>query len=124
MKLHSKILIGLLIGLILGLISNVLFAESESLKWIVNNISNPLGQIFIRMIFMIVIPLIFTAIVLGVADFRDIHKIGVVGLKTLLFTLVITLFFLKSINTINGKKSAIGGFLSIRIFWHSTGEKS
>ena len=39
---------------------------------------------------MIVIPLIFTAIVLGVADFRDIHKIGVVGLKTLLFTLVIT----------------------------------
>lgn len=90
MKLHSKILIGLLIGLILGLISNVLFAESENLKWIVNNISNPLGQIFIRMIFMIVIPLIFTAIVLGVADFRDIHKIGVVGLKTLLFTLVIT----------------------------------
>ena len=90
MKLHSKILTGLLIGLILGLISNVLFAESESLKWIVNNISNPLGQIFIRMIFMIVIPLIFTAIVLGVADFRDIHKIGVVGLKTLLFTLVIT----------------------------------
>ena len=90
MKLHSKILIGLLIGLILGLISNILFAESENLKWIVNNISNPLGQIFIRMIFMIVIPLIFTAIVLGVADFRDIHKIGVVGLKTLLFTLVIT----------------------------------
>lgn len=90
MKLHSKILTGLLIGLILGLISNILFAESENLKWIVNNISNPLGQIFIRMIFMIVIPLIFTAIVLGVADFRDIHKIGVVGLKTLLFTLVIT----------------------------------
>jgi DAACS family dicarboxylate/amino acid:cation (Na+ or H+) symporter len=42
------------------------------------------------MIFMIVIPLIFTAIVLGVADFKDIHKIGRIGLKSLLFTLIIT----------------------------------
>jgi len=39
---------------------------------------------------MIVIPLIFTAIVLGIADFKDIHKIGRVGIKSLLFTVVIT----------------------------------
>lgn len=90
MKLHTKILFGLLFGLILGLICNILFESEPGLKWIVDNISYPLGQIFIRMIFMIVIPLIFTAIVLGVADFRDIHKIGVVGLKTLLFTIAIT----------------------------------
>lgn len=90
LPLHSKILLGLLIGLILGLLCNILFEGNENLKWVVDNISNPLGQIFIRMIFMIVIPLIFTAIVLGVADFRDVHKIGVVGLKTLLFTIIIT----------------------------------
>ena len=90
MKLHTKILFGLLFGLILGLICNILFESEPVLKWIVDNISYPIGQIFIRMIFMIVIPLIFTAIVLGVADFRDIHKIGVVGLKTLLFTIAIT----------------------------------
>lgn len=87
---HTKILLGLAAGLILGLLSNILFEGDETLKWIVNNISNPLGQIFIRLIFMIVIPLIFTAIVLGVADFKDIHKIGIVGLKTILFTVVIT----------------------------------
>jgi DAACS family dicarboxylate/amino acid:cation (Na+ or H+) symporter len=90
LPLHTKILLGLLTGLILGLLSNIFFEGNESLKWIVNNVANPLGQIFIRMIFMIVIPLIFTAIVLGVADFRDIRKIGVVGFKTLLFTVVIT----------------------------------
>lgn len=90
MKLHSKILLGLLIGLILGLGCNLFVTDKDLLKWIVENISYPIGQIFIRMIFMIVIPLIFTAIVLGLADFRDIHKIGVVGLKTLLFTIVIT----------------------------------
>ncbi|NUM62038.1 MAG: dicarboxylate/amino acid:cation symporter [Ignavibacteriaceae bacterium] len=90
MKLHSKILLGLLIGLILGLGCNLFVTDKDLLKWIVENISYPIGQIFIRMIFMIVIPLIFTAIVLGLADFRDIHKIGVVGLKTLMFTIVIT----------------------------------
>lgn len=90
MKLHSKILLGLLIGLIFGLSCNLFVTDKDLLKWIVENISYPIGQIFIRMIFMIVIPLIFTAIVLGLADFRDIHKIGVVGLKTLLFTIVIT----------------------------------
>lgn len=90
LPLHTKILIGLLTGLILGLLSNIFFEGAETLKWIVNNVANPLGQIFIRMIFMIVIPLIFTAIVLGVADFRDIHKIGIVGLKTIAFTVVIT----------------------------------
>ena len=90
MKLHSKILLGRLIGLILGLGCNLFVTDKDLLKWIVENISYPIGQIFIRMIFMIVIPLIFTAIVLGLADFRDIHKIGVVGLKTLMFTIVIT----------------------------------
>lgn len=90
MKLHSKILLGLLIGLIFGLSCNLFVTDKDLLKWIVENISYPIGQIFIRMIFMIVIPLIFTAIVLGLADFRDIHKIGVVGLKTLMFTIVIT----------------------------------
>lgn len=109
MKLHNKILLGLLAGLILGLISNILFEGDETLKWIVNNISNPIGQIFIRMIFMIVIPLIFIAIVLGIADFRDIHKIGVVGLKTLLFTVVITFV------------SVIIGLVLVNLFQPGTG---
>jgi DAACS family dicarboxylate/amino acid:cation (Na+ or H+) symporter len=90
MKLHSKILIGLLAGIILGLLCNLLITDKEQIQWMVNNISNPLGQIFLRLIFMIVVPLIFVAIVLGVADFRDIHKIGRIGIKAVVFTLVIT----------------------------------
>jgi DAACS family dicarboxylate/amino acid:cation (Na+ or H+) symporter len=88
--LHTKIFIGLFAGLILGLLCNIFFQGSETVEWIVGNIAFPAGQIFLRMIFMIVIPLIFTAIVLGVADFRDIHKIGRVGFKTLAFTVIIT----------------------------------
>ncbi len=90
MKLHNKILLGLLAGLILGLISNLLIEDKGQILWFVNNISYPIGQVFLRMIFMIVIPLIFVAIVLGVSDFRDIHKIGRIGGKAIAFTFVIT----------------------------------
>lgn len=90
MKLHNKILFGLLVGLILGLLSNLLIEDKAQILWLVNYISYPLGQVFLRMIFMIVIPLIFVAIVLGISDFRDIHKIGRIGVKALAFTFVIT----------------------------------
>jgi DAACS family dicarboxylate/amino acid:cation (Na+ or H+) symporter len=90
LPLHTKIFIGLFAGLILGLLCNIFLKDNEIVEWIVSNIAFPAGQIFLRMIFMIVIPLIFTAIVLGVADFRDIHKIGRIGFKTLAFTVLIT----------------------------------
>lgn len=90
LPLHTKILLGLLIGLISGLVVNTLYPANQNVQWFVSNIAYPAGQIFLRMIFMIVIPLIFTAIVLGIADFKDIHKIGRVGIKSLLFTVVIT----------------------------------
>lgn len=90
LPLHTKIFIGLIIGLILGLFSNVFLGNPDYIQWIVSNIAYPAGQIFLRMIFMIIIPLIFTAIALGVADFSDMHKIGRVGVKTLLFTIVIS----------------------------------
>jgi len=90
MKLHSKILLGLFIGMVLGLFCNLLIDDKQQIQWLVNYISYPLGQIFLRMIFMIVVPLIFVAIVLGVADFKDIRKIGRIGGKAIAFTLVIT----------------------------------
>ena len=90
LPLHVKIFIGLLSGLALGLLSNIFLNGNQNILWLVSNVAYPVGQIFLRMIFMIIVPLIFTAIVLGVADFRDLKKIGRVGGKVLLFTIVIT----------------------------------
>lgn len=87
---HQKIFWGLLVGTVLGLTVNLAFPGSTDVKWIATNIAGPLGQIFLRLVFMIIIPLIFTALVLGVADLGDMKKIGRVGLKTLLFTVVIS----------------------------------
>lgn len=90
LPLHTRIFIGLFTGLLAGLLSNVFLPGNETIKWLVSHIAFPVGQIFLRLIFMIIIPLIFTAIVLGVADFKDIKKIGRVGFKTLGFTIIIT----------------------------------
>lgn len=88
--LHTKIFIGLFVGLILGISANFFFSGNDWIKWFTGNIAQPAGQIFLRMVFMIIVPLIFTAIALGVADFRDVKKIGRIGGRVLLFTIIIT----------------------------------
>ncbi len=88
--LHTKILIGLFVGVFFGLLANIFLNGNKDIQWLVANVAYPIGQLFLRLIFMIIIPLIFSAIVLGVADFRDLKKIGRVGGKVLMFTVVIT----------------------------------
>lgn len=90
LALHTKIFIGLFVGLLSGILCNVLLPDSEGVKWVVSNIAYPAGQVFLRLIFMVIIPLIFSALVLGVADIGDVRKIGRIGFKTLAFTIVIT----------------------------------
>ncbi len=79
--------------MLLGLIANSFITTAESmerLQWWLTNVVTPVGRLFIRIIFMIVIPLIFSAIVLGVAEMGDVRKLGRVGLKTLGFTLFLS----------------------------------
>jgi DAACS family dicarboxylate/amino acid:cation (Na+ or H+) symporter len=90
LPLYTKIFIGLAVGLVLGLLCNLALPGDERVRWVVDNVAQPIGQVFLRSIFMIVIPLIFTAIVLGVADLGDVRRLGRIGLKTLLFTVLIT----------------------------------
>lgn len=91
--LAHQILAGLLLGATLGWIANSAFEDPqsiESLEWWIANIVLPVGRLFIRIIFMIVIPLVFSAIVLGIAEMGDIRKIGRVGVRALYFTLLMS----------------------------------
>jgi DAACS family dicarboxylate/amino acid:cation (Na+ or H+) symporter len=83
--LHTKILLGLVIGAVAGVTSNALWSGTPQLEWIVNNVANPVGQIFLRMLFMVVIPLVFTTLALGVATLGDLRRLGRIGGKTLGF---------------------------------------
>ncbi|MDF3057837.1 MAG: proton glutamate symport protein [Rariglobus sp.] len=92
-SLPARILSGLVLGAVAGLIVKDAVTTPEGferLGWWLANVIQPLGKLFIRIIFMIVIPLIFSAIVLGVAEMGDVRKLGRVGLKSVLFTLLLT----------------------------------
>jgi len=90
MALHTKILIGLAAGAAAGVIAERLWGTTTQLTWFVNNVANPVGQIFLRMLFMVVIPLVFTTLAVGVANLGDLGRLGRVGGKTLGFFLFTT----------------------------------
>lgn len=79
--LHTKILLGLAFGLVAGLVSNHFWGDTQTLSWIIRNVADPIGQIFLSMLFMVVIPLVFTSIALGVAGMGDAKQLGRVGGK-------------------------------------------
>lgn len=91
--LANQIMVGLLLGVIAGLIveqSITTEAGEAVLQGWLTQLIQPVGKLFIRIIFMIVIPLIFAAIVLGVAEMGDVRKLGRVGLRSLWFTLLLS----------------------------------
>ncbi len=87
MALHTRIFIGLLLGALLGTIGNLQFRGAPWLTWFTDNVAQTVGQVFLRMLFMVVVPLVFTSICLGVASLGDIRRIGRIGTKTLTFFL-------------------------------------
>jgi dicarboxylate/amino acid:cation (Na+ or H+) symporter, DAACS family len=88
--LHGRILIGMLAGAAIGVAANQAFGDAPWLQSFVANVTLPAGQLFLRLIFMVVIPLVVTALMLGVAELGDVRRLGRVGLKTIAFTLLLS----------------------------------
>ena len=90
MKLHTKILLGLVVGAVLGIAANTWFGGAEAVRIINTYIAGPVGQIFLRLLFMIVVPLVFASIALGVAGLGDLRRVGRVGTKAIAYFLAST----------------------------------
>src|SRR5688572_28196410 len=91
MKLHTKILLGLAVGLVLGVTTNLTVGvNNPTVEWLNRYIVGPVGQVFLRMLFMVVMPLVFASISLGVAGLGDIRKVGRVGGKAVGYFVVST----------------------------------
>ncbi len=91
MKLHTKIMLGLLVGAVLGVTANFAMGGEHALVAGINKyLAGPVGQIFLRMLFMIVVPLVFASITLGVAGLGDIRRVGRVGTKAVAYFLATT----------------------------------
>ena len=78
-RLHTKILIGLIAGVPVGLL---LGPRAEYIE--------PLGKLFILLIRMIVVPLVFSSLLVGTASLGNIRKLGRIGAKTVLYYLCTT----------------------------------
>lgn len=87
--LTVKIIIALILGIALGSIFNF-YVESKFVGFINQYVFNVIGQIFLNLIFMLVVPVVFVSIVLGVIGVGDPKLLGGIGLKTLVFFLSTT----------------------------------
>lgn len=85
LPLHVKIIIGLVLGIIWAFISSALGWNEFTINWI-----NPFGQIFIRLLKFIAVPLVLFSIIDGVSSLNDTSSLGRMGAKTLAMYLVST----------------------------------
>lgn len=74
MSLTKKILIALVLGVVTGII--LTFVPEAVFSKLDTYLLTPVGQIFINLIMMLVVPIVFVSIVLGTAGFRRTGKIG------------------------------------------------
>ncbi len=91
MKLHTRVLIGGLLGTLLGIAAHVLLKDTAFLGAFLRYVAEPVGKIFLRLLFMLVIPLIISALTLGVAGLGDLKSLGRMGLRTLAYTVSVSL---------------------------------
>ncbi|HYC79080.1 MAG TPA: dicarboxylate/amino acid:cation symporter [Planctomycetota bacterium] len=100
----TRILIGLLIGAAAGTAMNLAWAPEDpkapaetwapayrNAVWFADKVAHPAGQVFLRMLFMTVVPLVFCSLVLGVAGLGGKGRLGWIGVKVVAWFLGSTL---------------------------------
>lgn len=90
MPSHRKMLGAALLGAVLGVVANALAAGQPWLAAVTADVVQPIGQLFIRLLFMLVVPLLFSALVLGVADL-ELRHLGRLGARMLGYTVVVSI---------------------------------
>src|SRR5688572_10805570 len=107
--LHTRIFLGLAIGTFTGVGVNRIFGgDHPAVVWTLGNVTEPVGQLFLRVLLMTVVPLVFSSLVVGVAGLGDVRKLGRIGLKSFAYCAVISaisvLIGLVLVNTIRPGK--------------------
>ncbi len=93
LDLQWKILIGIVAGLVLGIFFNqigAVDAAKGSTLWWINEIFARGGDIFVRLLRMLIVPLVFASIFMAIVNLGDIRELGKIGSKTILYYFVTT----------------------------------
>jgi DAACS family dicarboxylate/amino acid:cation (Na+ or H+) symporter len=87
---HTRVILGFAAGTLGGIAVHALLPESELVEGFVTWVSQPVGQVFLRLLFMLVVPLLFAALALGVAGLGDVRRLGRVGLGMLAYAAAVS----------------------------------
>ena len=90
LELQWQMLIGFLVGLSLGLVAYSTQRDAAWVETVTTYVTGPIGQIFLRLIFMLVIPLLFSALVVGISEMCEVQSLKRVGLRTLAYTVIVS----------------------------------
>ena len=91
LPLHWKMAIGFVAGLLVGMVAHYgSGADAPWVQWLTTWVTQPAATLFLRLIFMLVIPLLFSALVVGIAEMGDIRALGRIGWRTLGYTVVVS----------------------------------
>ena len=99
LSLPTRILLGLLLGAGIGVALNLSYAPAlgaqpsptwESIAGIADGVVKPLGDLFLSLLFMVVVPIVFSSLFLGVAGLGSVQKLGSLGGRTLAWFLATT----------------------------------
>ncbi|TKS53881.1 dicarboxylate/amino acid:cation symporter [Luteimonas yindakuii] len=90
LPLHWKMLIGFIAGLVAGLAAYLTSADAEWVQAVTRYVTTPFSTIFLNLIFMLIVPLLFSALVAGIAEMGDVRSLGRIGWKTLAYTVVLS----------------------------------
>lgn len=90
MPQHTRILLGLVLGAFLGGVLNALLGGAAPLEPVIRNLTEPVGALFMRLLIMLVVPLVFSSLTLGVAGIGDVRRLGKMGARAFGYTFVIS----------------------------------
>jgi DAACS family dicarboxylate/amino acid:cation (Na+ or H+) symporter len=89
-RLQLRIFLGFALGLACGLAAYAGAPGSDWVDTLITYVTQPIGQIFLRLLFMLVLPLLFSALVVGVAEMGEMRTLKSVGIRTLVYTVAVS----------------------------------
>lgn len=90
LTLQWRMLGGFVVGLVAGLAAYMGARDAAWVDFVTSYITGPVGQIFLRLLFMLVIPLLVSALIVGIGEMGEISALRRVGVRTLVYTLVVS----------------------------------
>jgi len=107
LQLTTKIFIGLALGILLGIILQP--NPDIAVKFV-----KPFGTLFLNLIKLVIVPLVFSSLVVGTCGMDDVRKLGRIGGKTVAYYMLTTAFAV-TIGLILANLSNVGGGFSIPV---------